>query len=273
MKSGLTLKEASIIAGLPEKCLDNYIKIGKELPKEPYTRILEADFTAWLTQQRFGTVTLGRDDYIRCLEFAIESFYSYASSSNFGTSTQRDAGKFVTDFTIGKLGEVALQKFLKARFDVEISLDFTMREAIVGQDVVEIAPPRKGGRVFNTVKKRIAIKTSKLKNVWLIVPEKEVIDTHRTSDIYIFSRVDLFFDHLIRFLRDHKSLKNVKSKIPTFVDMSAEICGFVEKSTLMANAPTTDLPGQKTEIQSSYIRRTGELKKTEAEWTNLLATL
>ncbi|MFN0280216.1 MAG: hypothetical protein ACKVRN_16685 [Pyrinomonadaceae bacterium] len=249
---------------------------------EPLSPATRAGFTncnfstglhPWLYAHTRYAGKLGRNDYIRCLEFAIESFYSYASSSNFGTSTQRDAGKFVTDFTIGKLGEVALQKFLKARFDVEISLDFTMRKAIVGQDIVEIAPPRKGGRVFNPIRKRVAIKTSKLKNVWLIVPEKEVVDVHRTSDIYIFSRVDLFFDHLIRFLRDHKSLKNVKSKIPAFVDMSAEICGFIKKSTLMAKGPTTDLPGQKTEIQRSYIRRTGELQKTEAEWIKLLATL
>lgn len=264
---------AAEMAGLPPKYLENYIKVGRELEKEPYKGIREDRFEEWLKQHRFASVSLNRNDYIQCLEFAIESFYAYSSSSNFGTATQRDAGKFVTDFVIGKLGEIALQRFLLREFDTEISLDFAMRSAVVGQDIVEIAPPRKGGRVFNPIRQRVAIKTSKLKNVWLIVPEKEVTDATRTSDIYVFSRVDLYFDHLIRFLRDHKSLKSLRSKIPQFAEMKAEVCGFVEKSRLLRTKLETELPGQKTTIQPSYIVRTGALPKTRADWAALLSTL
>jgi len=57
------------------------------------------------------------------------------------------------------------------------------------------------------------------------------------------------------------------------VDVNAEICGFIEKSTLKATGPQTNLPGQNTEIQRSYIKRTGELKKSETAWRKLLAKL
>ena len=272
----LTIQEASKTANIPLKYLKNYIKVGEELIQTRVGRsnkILRTEFERWYNQRNFGLVTLLRDDYLQCLEFAINSFYAYRSTSDFGTSTQRDAGKFISKLVIGKLGEIAVKKFLSLRFDIEIKLDFDIREAIVGQDITEMARPRRGGRVFNTLSKRVAIKTTKMKNVWLIVPEKEVTDPERTSDIYIFARVDLYLDHLIRLLRDHESLQNIKDTIPPFESIPAEVVGFIHKEYLICNDPTEILPVQKLEIGKSYIRRSGNLNRDKESWTYMLEEL
>lgn len=271
-----TKEQASDLIGIPPKYLENYIKVGKELSFVRVGRrnmIAAAELEAWQAQRNFGLVTLDKADYIVCLEFAIRSFYSYRSTADFGTSTQRDAGKFISNFVIGKLGEIAVQKFLKRNFDIEIQLDFAIREAVVGQDITEIARPRRGGRVFNPLRKRVAVKTSKMKNVWLIVPEKEVTDAERTSDIYIFSRVGLYLDHLIRLLRDDDALQNISEIIPPFENIPAEVCGFIEKAPFIENDPVTMLPIQNQAIGLSYIKNTGELKRSSAEWVEMLNTL
>ena len=56
------------------------------------------------------------------------------------------------------------EKFLKNKFDIDVKLDFEVRNEIVGQDSKEIAKPRKGGRVFNTPNLRMFKRT---KNTFL----------------------------------------------------------------------------------------------------------
>lgn len=156
---------------------------------------------------------------------------------------------------------------------MDIELDFSLRESIVGQDITELARPRKGGRVFNPLRKRVAIKTSKMKNVWLIVPEKEVVDAERRSDIYIFSRADLFQDHLIRLLRDDASLQNLKEIIPPFEDIPTEVCGFTTFDDLASSPPIKELPIQKQAIGNSYIMSTGALYKNRKSWETMVDSL
>lgn len=271
-----SINEACNNLHISEKCLTNYVKIGQELSMVKVGNrkvILTTELERWKIQRDFGYVILEKSHYIQCLEFAINSFYSYRSTSDFGTSTQRDAGKFIQNFVIGKLGEIAVKAFLKKNFDIDIQLDFAIREAVVGQDITELARPRRGGRVFNPLKRRVAIKSTKMKNVWLIVPENEATDEERASDIYIFSRVDLYLDHLIRLIRDHDSLRNIVKIIPPFENIPAEVCGFVEHENLIANPPVTILPIQNQKIGSSYIKKTGELEKNPGSWKAMLATL
>lgn len=276
MPDHFSIDEASEELKIPKKYIESYIKVGGELSTEKVGRkklISKNELERWKQQREFGLVVLHRSDYITCLEFAIKSFYSYRSTSDFGTSTQRDAGKFISNFAMGKLGEIAVKKFLKRNFDLDIGLDFALRESVVGQDMTELARPRKGGRVFNPLRRRVAIKTSKMKNVWLIVPAKEVTDPERTSDIYIFSRADLFQDHLIRLLRDHDALENLKEIIPPFEDIPAEVCGFTNFDDLSANPPVEELPVQKQAIGRSYIMSTGALFRDKKSWDVMLASL
>lgn len=226
-----------------------------------------------MKHREFSLSKLNQEDYLKCLEFAIRSFYAYRSTSDFGTAQQRDAGKFVSNFVIGKLGELAVSYFLKRNFDVDTKLDFDLRDAVVGQDISEIAKPRRGARVYNPLRLRVAIKTSKMKNVWLIVPAKEVEDPERSSDIYIFDRVDLYLNHFIRILKEHSALAKLDTIIPPFEEIKAEVCGFIKKTDLISNPPVTRLPLPNQEIQSSYIMRSGNLCKSKEAWDRLLNEL
>lgn len=271
-----SIKEACVISGIPKKHLENYIKFGQELTmvKIRVRNYLDkAEFDKYISDRNDRMILLDRNDYIQCLEFAIKSYYSYKSTSDFGTTQQRDAGKFIFNFVQGKLGEIAVKKMLKNVFDVDISLDFSLREAVVGQDITEIAKPRKGGRVLNPLNLRVAIKSTKMKNYWLIVSQKEVEDTERNSDIYILTRVDLSLDHLISILKEHEALKNLNSIIPSYEDVKAEVCGFVRKSELMENKPVAELPDSGQEIQPSYIKNSGHVIKSRNEWKSLIDEL
>lgn len=271
-----TFSEASEYLSLPEKYLENYVKAGNEIKIVKVGRrnaLLKTDVEAWKIQRNFSVTKLSKDDYFKCLEFAIRSFYSYKATSDFGTAQQRDAGKFVSNFIIGKLGEIAVAHFLKRNFDIDTKLDFDIREAVIGQDITELAKPRRGGRVYNPPKLRVAIKTSKMKNVWLIVPEKEAIDPERSSDIYIYSRVNLYQDHFFRILKDHNAFTNLTDLIPPFQDIDAEVCGFIMKSDLTATSPVISLPSPKQEIQPSFIYQSGQLHKSKDAWNSLINIL
>lgn len=272
----LDYNQASEYLGIPRKCLENYTKVGGELETQRVGRrnlFARVNLDRWRTQRHSQEVSLDRADYLRCLDFAINSFYRYPSTSDFGSAQQRDAGKFISNFVIGKLGEIAVKKFLEREFQVEVRLDFEMREAVVGQDIGEIARQRRGGRVYNPPRLRIAIKTTKLKNVWLVVPRNEAEDTQRYSDIYILSRVDLHLNHMIRLLRDHESLAHLADTIPVFGVMIAEVCGFVEREFLLSTSVVDQLPSPRQDIQPSYIRRSGDLKSTRSDWQRLVDRL
>ena len=276
INSYLTIKEASEYLKIPIKYLENYSKKGHEIDIVKIGRrnmmSLES-LDNWKKQREFGLTILNKDNYLQCINFAIRSFYHYRSTSDFGTSQQRDAGKFISNFVLGKLGEIAISKFVKQNFDVDIYLDFDLRDAVVGQDIVEIAKPRRGGRVYNPPSLRVAIKTSKMKNVWLIVPQNEAEDSTRKSDIYIYCRVDLYLNHFIRFLKDHHSFLNISEIIPDFEDIQAEVCGFTTFDDLISSPPVKTLPDQDQAIQSSYIMRSGVLKKSVHDWSSFIEQL
>lgn len=267
---------ASKYLSITRKHLENYSKIGDEISS---TRVgirklfSKKELDSWLAIRDYGFTKLDQADYIKCLEFAIKSFYLYSSTSDFGTSEQRDAGKFISNFVSGKLGEIAFSKFLKKNFDIDSRLDFDQREAVVGQDIVEIAKPRRGKRVYNPPKQRLAIKSTKMKNVWLIVPAKEVEDKDRLSDVYILTRVDLYLNHFLRIMREYKALRTLSDIIPKFESIDAQVCGYISRDNLIVHEPVNTLPSPNQRIQLSYIVRTGDLKKTDREWSKLIERL
>jgi hypothetical protein len=233
----------------------------------------EKDVVAWLRKKENFKYKLGRRDYLRCLYFAIKSYYSKRPKSNFGTTELRDAGKMIFNYVEGKLGEIAVTKFLKDKFDINTKLDFELRDAIVGQDITEIAKPRSRGRVYNPPRLNIAIKASKMKSAWLIVSRKEAREKHRKSDIYIFVRVDLYLNHFLRIMKQNKPLSRCKKLIPDFISIDSEICGFCNNSRLIAGRAVKKLPHTNTNITQSYIVKTGSLKNTIKNWENLIRRL
>jgi hypothetical protein len=252
------------------------VKAGHELSEYRVGRrkmIIKEEIDQWKVKRDKRIIELGRSDYLICLEFALRSFYAYRSTTDFGTPTQRDAGKFVSNFVSGKLGEIAVQKFLYETFKMDIKLDFDIRDAVVGQDITEIAKPRKGPKVYNPPRIRISIKTTKFKNIWLVVPANELDDKIRSSDIYILTRVDLPLDHFFRLLKEHSALSNLDTIIPNFSAISSEVVGFVTKAELSSKSAVTQLPKPKQDIGLSYIWRSGEVIKSTAEWNALISKL
>lgn len=47
--------------------------------------------------------------------------------SDFGTGRQREFGQKITNWVKGQLGEVAVKKFLKREFNLDVELDFGAR--------------------------------------------------------------------------------------------------------------------------------------------------
>lgn len=272
----LSFRAASNRFNIPLRNIENYAVIGEELPyytsgNRRYLRT--SDIQKWLSNRRNYLFKLGRRDYLKCLDFAIRSYYAERPKSNFGTTEQRDAGKIISNYVLGKLGEMAIQKFLKNNFQVDSRLDFDLRDAIVGQDISEIAKPRKGGRVYNPPRLNVAIKSSKMKNVFLIVSAKEVKDKNRKSDVYIFVRVDLYLNHLLRIMKSNKPLSKFRRLIPEFIAIDAEVCGYCKHSTLRKSRVVSILPNSNTKIQPSYIMKTGDLSNRWPDWTRLMNKL
>jgi len=48
-----------------------------------------------------------------------------------------------------------------SNFNVLVKLDFELRDVVVGQDITELAFPRKGMRVYNHLKKELLLKLVK----------------------------------------------------------------------------------------------------------------
>lgn len=270
----LTFDEAAEYLGIPRKYLDNYAKKGHEIPyTHGYRRrliIAKEELDSWKERRQFRSVELTKGDYVKSLEFGVGSFYRYSTTINFRGPTQRGAGKFVTNFTEGKLGELAVKRFFNAHFNVDLTLDFTFRDAIVGQDISEVIRSQRGMRVSNPPRLRVSIKTTKLKNVWLAVGQKEVESPLRTSDVYILSRVELPIDHFFRLFKEHEALTGLREEIPDLsFPLKGEVAGYAYKDEL--DGPVEQINGQK--IQPSYVKRSGELLSSVSEWKDFIDKL
>jgi len=273
----LKLREASEFLGIAQKDLENYAKVGAELPITKEKRIFvidRDDLERWKAEREYRLVTLNRNNYVQCFNFAIESFYTYKSRSDFLGSRERGLGKWCEDFIPGKLGEIAVARFIKKNFDIDIQLDFSIGEGIPAQDITTIALPRKGQRAFNPTRIRTSIKTTKMKNVWLAVPQKELDDPMRSSNVYILSRLELPLDHLGRIMKDHDLLRGALSRyIPDFQDVRAEVVGFANKEDLQQHLSPEEWKNFTSIPRPHYAMKTGELRKTERDWQEYLSRL
>ncbi len=265
----LTFRKCAEKLGIELRSLENYAMHGRELEYEKINRIRyihESELERWHNQRQSSLIQLTRDEYLRCAKFAIRSYYWSSARADFATSRQRDAGQIYTNYVFGKLGEMALQKFLLQHFQLNVRLDFEFRNGVVGQDIIEIAIPRRTPRVYNPPAIRVAIKTTKMKNVWLIVGQKEIEDSSRLSDAYVLVRIDLPQDHLFRLLRNEPSFSSLTKSIPEFENIGAEIVGFAWHGNLSEIGLTNRIPDLNFAIQPSYIMRSGDLHRSQDAW-------
>lgn len=263
----LSIRKASEYLGIDKKALDNYVKEGREIPRQlvgRITKIDKADLDIWKTYFDETTVILDGDSYYAALRFSLKKFYSGAPRANFATSTQREAGKYLSDHITGYLGELAFQKFMADKFDVQLRLDDSVDGLVRSQDIAAVS--RRRG-IENQPAFKISVKATKMKNVWLIVGRNEVDLGDRRSDYYAFVRVELPPDHIVRLIRAHPSVEEIQEIIPPEeTAIKTQVTGFIEVGSL--SGPTTSVGSQS--ISPSYVKRSGELRR---DWSFIAETL
>jgi hypothetical protein len=212
----------------------------------------------WLSLRDSRKIELTRDDYVKCLEFALQINYSGHTTSDFGTARRRGVLQAVSNWTQGTLAEIALEKFLSNKYNVKIDLDFTVHGAVVGQDITQV----RKGQVINPPRKRVSIKSGKLNGCFIVVPENEVELEARKSDLYVFVRLEFPEDHILRIVKDHNAFENVNNLIPNFENINAYICGYIEVENLekVKSIPGVEFTGMR------YVKPVGQLKNTDEDW-------
>lgn len=274
-----TKNEAVKFSGLDEKTFTNYFEYAGEFSplkrkggKGPY--LFDKDeLKKWLDSYKWRTIDLTRDDYALCLDFALAQHFRGYVLADWGTARQREFGQKITNWVKGQLAEVAVKKFFKKEFSVEVELDFRIHEQIVPQDIIEV--------VENGRKRRpkidIGIKSSKPKSAYLVLGKNEVILPERKSDVYIFCRPNLPDDHLLRITREQiiKMVKNqphyslYKDQIPFFENMSCEIAGWCWIRELKR---VRKIPGQEFD-GVRFVKKSGLLRRDRKNWKDLLKRL
>src|ERR1035437_9292016 len=181
MNDILTKKEAIQFLGLDDKTFDNYFKSADEFPcverngKNSRFKFDKQILERWKEDVAWRTVELTKDDYALCLDFALAIHFKEYVLSDWGSGRQREFGQKITNWVKGQLGEVAVQKFFKKEFGLQIELDFDIHDKIVPQDIVGVFKNNK----MHTPKIGIGIKSSKPKNAFLILEDNEISLTER----------------------------------------------------------------------------------------------
>lgn len=278
--NSLTKLEAIKLLNFDEKTFDNYFRNASEFPCIPRVgnrgrfyfdkSILEK----WLQDFQWRSIELTIEDYCQCLDFALAQHFRGYVLSDWGTARQREFGQKITNWVKGQLAEVAVKKFIKREFAVEIELDFEIHDAIVPQDIIGI---KENGRV-RLPKIGAGIKSSKPKSSYLVLGENEITIQERRSDFYIFCRPDIPDDHLLRITKDRvKELVNnqqhystYNDKMPGFENMFCEIAGWCSLDEL---EKVTGIEGQEFDNGFRYVRKSGLLHKDLASWKELVSKL
>lgn len=275
----LTKQQAIEFLGLEDKTFDNYFKNAEEFPAlkrdKARGRFLfdEEALKKWQESNRWRTIELTFDDYAVCLDFALAMHFRGYVTSDWGTGRQREFGQKLTNWIKGQLAEVAVQKFFKKEFKVDIDLDFGMHDGIVPQDIIRITENGKK----REPKLGVGIKSSKPKSAYLVLGENEIILAERKSDVYILCRPDIPDDHLLRLTREKvaEAVKNqpyysvYKDKMPAFENIPCEIAGYCWIKEL---EKVKSIPGQEFD-GVRYVKKSGLLHRDKKDWEVLIKQL
>ncbi len=274
-------KEAQEYLSIEKKAFENYFKNSKEIKavKEGSRwKFDKTDLDAWKKLKEERTVILALPEYEKCFEFAIQMAYASRASHGTGIRGVRSEVQMADDFILGILAEHGVQKFLKDKFGVEIELDMKVHpDHITPQDFDGIYDNGK----LRSVKIGVAIKSSKIKSCFNVVPPIEYENERRKSDVYIFVKVGLPSDHLFRILREHSFFKTVKEslektegfrKIKELKEIPIWIAGFSYHEEFKK---VTEIPGQKFDGKPNYRYATGvgEMHNSDEDWKELIKKL
>ncbi|HET9850323.1 MAG TPA: hypothetical protein VFP35_01725 [Candidatus Saccharimonadales bacterium] len=272
-------REAITLVGLDEKVFNNFFRTAGEFSCLPrpggrgFFKFDDGELKAWRASYDWRTVELTLDDYKLCLDFALAQHFRGYVVSDWSSARQREFGQKVTNWVKGQLGEVAFAKFIEREFGVKLELDFNIYDEIVPQDVIGVIENGQSRQP----KIGIGIKASKPKSAYLVLTEDEVNLAKRRSDVYVFCRVDIPDDHLLRIARDNV-IEIVKDQphyakysalIPHFENIKCEIAGWCEVADL---EEVTSIPGQDFS-GLRLVKQSGKLNRTKADWARVLDRL
>lgn len=275
----LTKKEALEFLGLDKKVFDNYVKNAGEIrflsrKKRGRYYFDKGELKKWLNDCQSRTIELSVSDYFKCLDFALAIHFRGYVLADWGKARQREFGQKIANWVRGQLGELAVRKFLKNEFNVDVKLDFEIHDHIISQDIIGI---EEKGKTRNP-KTKVGIKSSKPKSAFLVLGKNEVELPDRRSDIYIFCRPDLPDDHLLSIAKDQiaKAVKSMphynryKDKMTSLSSMPCEIVGWCKIDELKK---ATSIPGQSFEGGARYIKKSGLLHRSRKDWERLMSWL
>ncbi|MDI6905241.1 MAG: hypothetical protein QMD13_07130 [Candidatus Bathyarchaeia archaeon] len=229
--------------------------------------ILRQELDKWKENRDYRLIKLGMEDYFKAFNFAVKQFYRGGLVVvEWGKTKRREIGEFLFNQMGGKLGELAFREFLRSRFGVEVRVSFEVEKELPGQDIFKVK-----GR---SPKVRVSIKTTKIQNFNLWVVEEDI----DLSDAYVLCRVDLPLDHLLRVLREHEKLSEIRDIIPELHEVEAEVVGFAWKDELKAKGSSMEMIGADGKLvqelrRPQYVMLSGELKRTKKDWESLVNTL
>lgn len=271
-KSRLKRKEAVKFLGLDPKVFDNFFRTAGEF--EPLPRrnnrgpfyFNKRRLAKWKQSFKSRAFSLTKDDYARCVDFALAMHFRGYVLSDWGTGRQREFGQKVSNWVKGQLGEIGVKYFCKKELGLDIELDFDMHDKIVPQDVLSITENGATREPMN----KIGIKASKPKSAYLVLSPNEVELDDRKSDVYIFTRVALPDDHLLRIaaeevkklVKDQQHFQLYEKFIPSFQPISVEIAGFayIDELEIVEEIPGQEFTGYR------YVKRSGELRRNISGW-------
>jgi hypothetical protein len=279
MQNQLTKQEARKFLALDEKTFDNYFKNAEEFSSIPRENdrgrfyFEKRNLEVWLKSYKWRTIELTIDDYKQCLDFALAQHFRGYVLSDWGTARQREFGQKITNWVKGQLAEVAVKKFLKREFGIEVELDFGIHDNIVAQDIIGLKEKDK----IREPKVGVGIKSSKPKSAFLVLGENEVRIAERRSDYYIFCRPDIPDDHLLRItknrveelVKSQQHYSTYKDKMPDFENMYCEVAGWCGIGELER---VKSIPGQEFD-GFRYVKKSGLLHKNLESWKKLVGKL
>ena len=272
----LPRKEAAAYAGMTVNFL---LDSGEINPVRIGSRLLfrKNELDEWKRNRSERTYELGISEYAKCLDFALAMHYRGYTPVDWGTSRRREAGQTIANWTRGQLGEIAVQRFLKDKFDTIVELDFELHGAIVPHDIIGVVehgatrPPRLN----------VAIKATKFRNSYLILGASEVELPARRSDVYVLTRVDLPDDHLMRIskatlselLKGQTHSRTYLDKVLDFQLVKCEVVGFCNVDELVRvedKAKLARILGTQNVSGYRYVRTSGQLHSKREEWDTVV---
>ncbi len=277
----LNSREAKEYLGIKKKEFENYFKSSKEIPafkQGNRWKFKKSDLKNWKNLKKERIVNLSLVEYEKCFEFAIKMAYSGNAKHGTGIRGVRSEVQMADDFILGILAEHGVKKFLEDKFGVKIKLDMDVHPTHITPQDFDGIITNEGTR---SVKIGVAVKSSKWKSCFNIIPPIEYEDSRRNSDVYIFVRVGLPSDHLFRILREHSFFKTVKDsledsdefkKIKELDKIPIWITGFsyIDELDKVTSIPGLEFGGNPS---YRYVKSVRDMHNSDNDWKEFIKKL